>query len=278
MKTSLDTQTQEQINQCISLLQDIMSEDLLGIYLYGSAIIGGLQKYSDLDLLVITNRNTTSVEKTKLISHLLAISGVYKLESKRPLEMTIVVKSEVNPWQFPPKFDFQYGEWLRDDFEKGKIEYEPNMEMPDLALLITQVLLANETLWGEKPQYLLSNVPYRDFMLATISAVDGLMADINSDTRNVLLTLARIWCTLSTDKIRSKPAAADWASNQLPDAYQSVMQHAKAICIGEKPELWAEVSEFIKPCAQFIIEKITQQISLLDLSDDSKKSITYFIE
>ena len=32
--------------------------------------------------------------------------------------MTIVVKSEFNPWHYPPKFDFQYGDWLRGEFIK----------------------------------------------------------------------------------------------------------------------------------------------------------------
>ncbi|CAN5408091.1 hypothetical protein BH10PSE19_BH10PSE19_03650 [soil metagenome] len=161
MGIPLDTQTEEQVNLCVNLLKDILDKDLLGVYLYGSAVIGGLHKYSDLDLFVVSNRSTTYTEKTKLVANLLTISGIYKISSKRPIEMTMVVKSEVNPWHFPPKFDFQYGDWLRGEFESGKIELWKTKEMPDLALLITQILLANKTLWGENPKRLLSKVPYR---------------------------------------------------------------------------------------------------------------------
>ncbi|CAN5408689.1 hypothetical protein BH10PSE19_BH10PSE19_03700 [soil metagenome] len=104
------------------------------------------------------------------------------------------------------------------------------------------------------------------------------MADLNSDTRNVLLTLARIWCTLKTDQIRSKPGASTWAIRRLPKEYQLVMQHAKAICTGEENENWNEIEKFIQPCAQFIITWITKQISSLDLSNNNNKSITYFDE
>ena len=62
--------------------------------------------------------------------------------------MTIVIKSEIKPWRYPPHFDFQYGEWLREKFENGNIDPWPTKEMPDLALLITQVLLASQTLWN----------------------------------------------------------------------------------------------------------------------------------
>ena len=62
--------------------------------------------------------------------------------------------------------------------------------MPDLALLITQVLLASETLFGPSPDQLLCAVPYRDFILATTAAFKNLEADLHTDTRNVLLTYA----------------------------------------------------------------------------------------
>jgi len=41
--------------------------------------------------------------------------------SKLPLEMTLVEKTGINPWQYPPRFDFQYGDWLRKSFEEGII-------------------------------------------------------------------------------------------------------------------------------------------------------------
>ncbi len=33
--------------------------------------------------------------------------------------MTLAQKEAINPWHYPPHFDFQYGEWLRTDFENG---------------------------------------------------------------------------------------------------------------------------------------------------------------
>lgn len=51
----LNDETKNQLNQCLNLVKEIFGPDLLGVYLYGSPIIGGLQKYSDIDLLVVTN-------------------------------------------------------------------------------------------------------------------------------------------------------------------------------------------------------------------------------
>jgi predicted nucleotidyltransferase len=88
---------QKQLKDSIELLKTILGPDLLGVYLYGSSIVGGLQKYSDIDLLVVTNRATTSEEKAKLIASLLQISGIYMKSSKLPIEITLVEKRMINP-------------------------------------------------------------------------------------------------------------------------------------------------------------------------------------
>lgn len=268
---------QQQLKESLELLKIILGPDLLGVYLYGSALVGGLQKYSDIDLFVITNRKITLEEKSRLISHLLLISGIYMKDIKRPIEMTIVEKAMINPWHYPPHFDFQYGEWLRESFNEGIVEPWSSYEMPDLAIIITQVLLKNQTLCGLEPEQLLAPVPYHDFMNAMLSDLERLATDLEHDIRNVLLTYARIWSTIETNQIRSKVAAADWVINRLPQEYQTVMQRAKSICMGIENEHWNDIKEFIKPCADFMANKINTQ-SLLTNYDDSSKVIKLALE
>lgn len=267
MTSTYSHEMQQQLKDCLELLKTILGSNLLGVYLYGSSLVGGLQKYSDIDLFVVMTRATTSEEKTRLVANLLQISGLYMKSSKRPIEMTLVKKAMINPWQYPPLFDFQYGEWLRESFEKGIIEPWQTDEMPDLALIATQVLLKSQTLWGEKPEQLLAHVPYHDFMKAMLHDLNRLATDLKQDTRNVLLTYARIWSTLATNAIRSKPAAADWAMNHLPKKYQPVMKRAKSICIGIENEHWDDIETLIHPCADFMVDKINAQIPLVNFND-----------
>ena len=273
MKINLENEAEQQIEQCLSLIKDILGQDLLGVYLFGSSVLGGLQKYSDIDLFVVSNRATTQEEKSQLVAKMLTVSSTDYTASKRPVELTIVVQSDINPWHYPPVFDFQYGDWLRKLFESGNIEPWPSKVMPDLALLITQVLLAGKTLLGPASDQLLDPVPYHDFMSATVKELDSLMADLTWDTRNVLLTFARIWSTVETDAIRSKPHAADWVISRLPIEYQPVMLRARAICVGEEPEHWDDIKALIQPCADFVVGRIKEQLALLESSGDTNKSI-----
>ncbi|VEG91182.1 aminoglycoside adenylyltransferase domain-containing protein [Legionella spiritensis] len=262
---------QQQLHECLEIIKHVLGTDLLGVYLYGSYLIGGLQKYSDIDLFVVTNRSTTIKEKIELTTLLLQISGIYMKGIKPPIEMTIVEKAAVNPWHYPPLFDFQYGEWLRESFEMGNFEPWQNREMPDLALIITQILLRSHTLWGEKPEQLLVPVPYYDFIKAMLSDLDRLADDLEEDTRNVLLTFARIWSTLETNMIRSKPDAADWVIERLPSKYRLVMKRAKSICTGNEEEYWDDINESIKSCTDLMISRINEQKSSINLKDPSKK-------
>jgi predicted nucleotidyltransferase len=77
MKSTYSPEMQQQLKDSVELLRTILGSDLLGVYLYGSSLVGGLQKYSDIDLFAVTSRATTSEEKAKLIAKLLQISGIY---------------------------------------------------------------------------------------------------------------------------------------------------------------------------------------------------------
>lgn len=260
---------QQQLTDSLELLKIVLGPDLLGVYLYGSSVVGRLQKYSDIDLFVVTDRAMTLKQKNKLIARLLQISGIYMKSSRLPIEVTIVEKASINPWQYPPCFDFQYGEWLRESLKDGITEPWITREMPDLALIITQVLLKSQTLWGLEPQVLLAAVPYYDFVNAMLSDLDMLAAGLRHDTRNVLLTYARIWSTLKTNQIRSKPAAADWATVYLPKMYQPVVKRAKSICTGIENEYWNDIKALIKPCANFMVGQINAQALLMNFHDCS---------
>ncbi len=261
---------EQQLNECLDLLTKILGTDLLGVYLYGSYLVGEPQKYSDIDLLIVTNRATTLDKKRELVAHLLQISGIYMKDIKPPIEMTLVEKTAINPWRYPPSFDFQYGEWLRQSFEMGDFKACTGYEMSDLAIIITQVLLKSHTLFGSNPEELLAHVPYTDFIKAMLDDLERLSADLGSDTRNVLLTLARIWNTLETSEIRSKPNAADWVTNRLPEIYQPVINRAKSIAGGLENEYWDDIKALVKPCADFMLSRINEQKLSIDLKDPCK--------
>ncbi|PAZ13526.1 nucleotidyltransferase [Streptomyces sp. SA15] len=241
----------------VPLVRRVLGDDnILGIYLHGSAVLTGLRPHSDIDVLVVVRRQTTHDERRALLGELLKVSGGTKA---RPVELIVVVQSDVRPWRYPPNCEFLYGEWLRADFERGTVP-APGPS-PDLAPLLTMVLQGDTPLYGPPPADVLDPVPHDDLRRAIVAGVPQLMNELLSDTRNVLLTLARIWTTLTTGTIRSKDAAADWVLERLPDEHRPVLAHARAVYLGEEQEHWDrdDLRPAVRPCADFLLRAIEDQ-------------------
>lgn len=240
----------------VPLLHRVLGDKILGVYLHGSATLGGLRPHSDIDVLVVVDRRTSLDERRALVGELLEVSYLDGLT--RPVELIVVAQSDVRPWRYPPTCDFLYGEWLRADYERG---FVPGPEAsPDLAPLLTMVLNGDAPLYGPPPLHVLDPVPHDDLRRAITEGVPALLADLDSDTRNVLLTLARIWATLESGAIRSKDAAADWALPRLPAEHRPVLAHARAIYLGGQDERWGDdLLAGVRPCADFLVDAINRQ-------------------
>jgi predicted nucleotidyltransferase len=249
---------QQQLARVVALVRDVLGPDVVGAYVFGSAVLGGLRPRSDLDVLAVSRRPTSRAEKQRLVDRLLAISGRRVGEGRRwrRVELTIVVESEIKPWRYPPRFDFQYGDWLRREFESGDVEPWPTTTNPDLAALITMVLLADRPLLGPPPAAVFDPVPPDDLVRANVGDIDSLLGDLESDTTNVVLTLTRIWATVATGVIRSKHDAADWALERLDQEHRAVLVRARAIYVGEAEDRWDD----LRPRLRSHVEQVVAQI------------------
>jgi len=240
----------------VELVNHVLAEEVVGIYLHGSAVLGGLRPASDLDVLVVSRRGMREDERTALVRGMLETSGS-EVDGKRPIELTVVTQSAVRPWQFPPVEDFLYGEWLRDKLAGGRPpQPQPS---PDLALLITMVLAGDHALDGPPPAQVLDPVPLTDVIRASLASIPDLLEDLHTDTRNVLLTLARVWTMLATGETRSKDAAASWALARLSRRHRPVLEHARELYLTCRysEEIWTdELTAIVPACVQAMLAGI----------------------
>lgn len=229
---------------------------LVAAYLYGSAVEGGLRPDSDLDFLGIVDRRLTDAERRGVIDGLLPISGRRtRPPGWRPVELTLVVKGEIRPWRYPPRFDLQYGEWLREDFLAARLDTAPGAN-PDVAILLTMVRATGRPLIGPAPDALIDPVPRTDVARAMLDELDSLLDDFEDDTRNVLLTLARMWSTIATGEIRSKDAAVDWALPLLPDAHRGSLAIARDAYLGTAVDAWEDRMPAAVALADAMVKRI----------------------
>jgi streptomycin 3"-adenylyltransferase len=179
---------------------------------------------------------------------LLAISGPHAVEGPaRSIELIVVVQDQVRPWRYPPPLDLQYGDWWRSELERGD---EPWVSPdPDLAIVLTAARASARPLFGPPITEILDAVPAADLRRAVLDAVPSLLADLEGDEANVVLTLARMWLTMVTGAIVPKDVAAGWTMGRLPARHRAVVGRARAVYLGEASDQWQDLDGDVRACA-----------------------------
>ncbi len=241
----------EQLEAVVDAVLQTLGDSVVGVYQYGSAVLGGLRRFSDLDLLVVVDRPTTGEQRRHLVTEILPGSGGRGARlAGRPVEVTVVFQGAVKPARPELEREFQYGEWLREDYEAGWVP-EPGPDH-DLAPLLASVLTASVAIFGPSAEEVIAPVPQQKLVASMRQAVPSLLADLETDTANVLLTLARMCVTKDTGVIVSKDEAADWVLGRLPINLRPPLEHAREVYLGKEDTSFGRFSSGVLSTAQHL--------------------------
>ncbi|HHN8540404.1 DUF4111 domain-containing protein [Citrobacter cronae] len=241
MATPIPDAIRRQVNAASALIRQLFEENLVAIHLYGSAVDSGLKPLSDIDLLVTIREPMDARLRETVMRELLTISAPPGTSERyRALEVTVVVYSLIVPWQFPPVREMQFGEWLREEIGAGV--FEPALADADLAILLTQARGASVPLFGEPADIFFNAIPANDVLKTFRHTLEQWQepADLEGDERNIILALARIWCSVVTGDIVAKDEAASWLMPKLPVEHADTLQAACAEYLGVAKTNWAE--------------------------------------
>ncbi len=256
---SLSSRAQRQLPDSVApaltVVRNSLAHSILGVYLFGSSVVGGLRPDSDLDILVVVEQPLPEAIRRDLVAGLMKVSGNgAKGGAARALEVTVINLSDVVPWRYPPKNELVYGEWLRAKFENGKVP--PPASNPDLAIVLTKVRENSLPLCGPEARDLLDPVPVKDVHRAIADSLPTLIDELKGDERNVLLTLARMWVTLSTGEIVPKDAAAQRVMESSPAEHAPILELARRAYLGQCSDEWThrehETAAFVRYARQEI--------------------------
>lgn len=245
----------ELVEPILELLDRENSGEVVGVYLYGSAVSSRLRADSDVDLLMLTRRALTQPERRALVSKLLLTSGwkghattFPDAAGRRPIELTSIVQSEVQQWVEWPQHDFQYGEWIRGDLISGGLP-RPAPD-PDVITLIATALSAHRVLRGPGLGEVVPEVPPTMLRRAVLVNVPEVLRGLEGDERNTLLTLARSIVTLDTGHIVSKDAAVDAVAQKLAIPDRALLERAKAGYLGVENDDWSHLTSEVTSLAE----------------------------
>ncbi|WP_043062799.1 aminoglycoside nucleotidyltransferase ANT9 [Brucella anthropi] len=254
--------SQEQISTVVAALRNIFGNSLIAVYLHGSGVSGELRPQSDIDLLAVVDRSTTEDERAVLLASLLPLSGRHPAVQNGPRCLEVMVFSRIDLARrlYPARAEFIFGEWLRDAFEAG--EAPMPQHDPEFTLVLAQARQEASPLFGPDASELLPDVPEQVVRDAMRDLLPTLLTALNEDTRNVLLTLARMWRTASSGTFVGKNEAAIWALPELDEQDASTLDYARQAYLGEvQDDDWQNRRDAAKRLAEQLALNVTEAMA-----------------
>lgn len=254
--------SQEQISTVVAALCNIFGNSLIAVYLHGSGVSGELRPQSDIDLLAVVDRGMTEDDRAELLALLLPLSGRHPAVPNGPrcLELMVFSRIDLARRLYPARAEFVFGEWLRDAFEAG--ETPMPQHDPEFTLVLAQARQEAIPLFGPGANELLPEVPEQVVREAMRDLLPALLNAVNQDTRNVLLTLARMWRTATSGAFASKNDAAIWALPELNDQDASTLDYARQAYLGEVQDNdWQNRRDAAKRLAEQLALNVTEAMA-----------------
>jgi hypothetical protein len=228
-------QTRAQLKSFQDAVQQIVGQDLIGIYLHGSLAMGCFNpQRSDVDLLAVTGRGMAVEVKRELGYLLLARS-----RNPHPLEISFLRGQDLHPWQYPTSFDLHYSEMWREQYRQHlhsgewRTWNERQYRDPDLAAHITLTLQRGIRLHGRPIADVFPRVSKEDYVASLLDDFEGARDEIAQDPVYGVLNMCRVYWYLLDDRISSKDEAAVWAIDFLPPAFRALVDHALQVHRGQ---------------------------------------------
>ena len=214
------------IDSFVKRSQEILKDNLVGIYLHGSAVMGCYNPdKSDLDLIVVVKESMTEAVKRSFMDM------VVELNSKGPskgIEMSIVKKSVCKPFVYPTPFELHFSvahiDWYRNDPDNyiSKMKGEDK----DLAAHFTIITHRGKCLYGASIKDTFADVPTQDYIDSIWNDIADAEEEITDNPMYLILNLARVLAYLNDGLVLSKKEGGEWALNNVPERYHSLIQEA----------------------------------------------------
>ena len=218
--------TYDLLNEFVERSKEILQDDLIGVYLHGSAVMGCFNpEKSDLDLIIVVKKPLSDSVKRSYLDMVVRYNA---LGPKKGIEMSVVLRNVCDPFVYPTPYDLHFSaghlEWYRADPD-GYI-CKMNGTDKDLAAHFTIIGKRGECLYGAPIKEVFAEVPSCDYMDSILFDVEDAAKEITVYTMYLTLNLARVLAYKEEGIVLSKKEGGEWALDRLPAEYRPLIMDA----------------------------------------------------
>ncbi len=199
------------MNDFILQSQTILGNNLIGIYLHGSAVMGCFNaRKSDIDLLVVVKDEVSKEHKRKFMDMVVALN---ERAPGKGIEMSIVKEEVCNPFVYPTPFELHFSIAHLNWYLSNSEDYVERMNGvdKDLAAHFTITYHRGKTLYGKAIKEVFSGVSSEAYMDSIWSDIADAKEEIIENPMYMILNLCRVLAYKREGLILSKQEGGEWA-------------------------------------------------------------------
>ncbi len=239
----------------------ILGENLVGVYLHGSAAMGcfNLEK-SDIDLLVVVNESPSDEIKKRYMDM------VVRLNENAPdkgIEMSIVRKNVCRPFAYPTPFELHFSVAHLKWYQENPADYLAKMKGMDrdLAAHFTIVFHRGKCLYGREIRDVFEKVSREHYLDSILSDVENAREDILANPVYIILNLCRVLAYEREDLILSKKEGGEWGLKALPEKYHGLISQALREYMSAEKQSWNEdhARDYASACVRRFCKQTPQK-------------------
>ena len=214
------------LSNIICSSEKILKNNLVGIYLHGSATMGCFNpKKSDLDLIFVVEDDIPDVVKMQFMNKIIELN---EDSPAKGIELSIVKREYCNPFVYPTPFELHFSGMHLNWFKENPDEYIEKMKGTDkdLAAHFTIINKFGNTLFGEPIAEVFGVVPKENYVDSIWSDIEDAGENIIENTMYITLNLCRVLAYLRESIVLSKKTGGEWGLKHLPDKYHDLIREA----------------------------------------------------
>lgn len=216
----------------VEAARETIGENLLGVYLHGSAAMGCFNpKSSDLDLLVGVKETLDDSTKRRFMDRVVALHEEFVKasgSSHAGIEMSVLLQKDCKPFVYPTPFDLHFSamhlKWYKDNPDDYVQKMKGSDE--DLAAHITITRARGRCLFGMPIEDFFGEVPAENYFDSIRADVENAESEITENTNYLVLNLARVLAFKKDGLVLSKPEGGKWALENIPAEYHGIIKAA----------------------------------------------------
>ena len=213
-------------SQFVEQSREILGDNLTGIYLHGSAVMGCFNPdKSDIDLIVVVRDSLSDDVKRKYMD---MVTTLNEDAPEKGIEMSVVTRDVCNPFLYPTPFDLHFSIAHLDWYKNNPEDYISKMkgEDKDLAAHFTIINRRGKCLYGAPVHEVFAEVPQADYMDSIRNDIADAEEEIAENPMYLTLNLARVLAYVKDGLVLSKKEGGEWAIGNVPAKYHPLIRDA----------------------------------------------------